>query len=207
MDGTLTDNSFADSVWLEGIPRLYAHKNAVPFETAKKEVISEYAKVGKKRLDWYDLRYWIKKFGLATSPREILTSFQHRIKIFPEVPEVLKGFRNEGFRLIVLTNARREFVDLELEKTRILHYFEHVFSSTSDFGRVKSTVRPYREVCNICNVSPIDVVHVGDDECFDFDVPHRLGITAFYLDRTGEHTGEFVLRSLIGLGEKLAKRA
>lgn len=81
------------------------------------------------------------------------------------------------------------------------------FSSTSDFGLVKNTVSPYRKVCSICNVSPKEVVHVGDDECFDFDVPNKLGITAYYLDRTGEHSGEFVVRSLKELREKLAKRA
>jgi putative hydrolase of the HAD superfamily len=206
MDGTITDRSFADSVWLVGIPSQYALKNAVSFEVAKKKVIDEYGKVGRERLDWYDLKYWIKNLGLDTSPGDVLSSFQNRIKVFPEVPEVLKRLRNEGFRLIVLTNARREFADLELEKTGITHYFERVFSSTSDFGLVKNTVRPYQEVCNICNVSPKEVVHVGDDEFFDFDVPKRLGITAFYLDRTGEHTGEFVLRNLNDLSERLAGR-
>jgi FMN phosphatase YigB (HAD superfamily) len=206
LDGTITDISFADSVWLEGIPRQYALQNDVPFDVAKKKVMSEYGKVGRERLEWYDLSYWLEKLGLDISPKMVLSSFRHRIKIFPEVPEVLEEFRHEGFRLIIVTNARREFVDLELEKTKIAHYFERVFSSTSDFGLVKNTVSAYRKACAICNVSPSEVVHVGNDECFDFDVPNRLGITAYYLDRTGEHSREFVVRSLKDLGEKLAKR-
>ncbi len=205
MDGTITDVSFADSVWLEGIPRLFALKNGVSFETAKKEVTSEYYKIGRERLEWYDLSYWINKLGLDISPREILGSFKQNIKAFPEVPEVLEGLRNEGFRLIILTNARREFVDLDVEKTGIMGCFERVFSSTSDFGLVKNTVEPYRKVCEACAVSPSEVVHVGDDESFDFEVPRRLGITAFHLDRTAEHTGEFVIRSLRELSGKLAR--
>jgi len=204
LDGTITATSFADSVWLEGIPCQYALKNNVSFEAAKELVASKYAKVGRERLEWYDLSYWIEKLGLGISPREVLSSFQHTIRIFPEVPEVLEEFKDEGFRLIIVTNARREFVDLELEKTKIRHYFERVFSSTSDFGLVKNTVSPYRKVCNICRVSPGEVVHVGDDECFDFKVPKKLGIIAFYLDRTGEHSGEFVVRSLKELNELLA---
>ncbi len=205
MDGTISDVSFADSVWLEGIPRLYALKNDLSFEMAKKEVTSEYYKVGRERLEWYDLSYWINKLGLGVSSGEILSSFKRNIRAFPEVPEVLKELKNKGFRLIILTNARREFVDLEVEKTGITGCFERVFSSTSDFGLVKNTVEPYRKVCEACAVSPREVVHVGDDESFDFEVPRRLGMTAFYLDRTGEHVGEFVIRSLTELSEKLVK--
>jgi FMN phosphatase YigB (HAD superfamily) len=106
-----------------------------------------------------------------------------------------------------VTNARREFVDLELETTKIGHYFERVFSSTSDFGLIKKSVSVYRKVCSICDVSPEEMIHVGDDECFDFEVPCKLGITAFYLDRTGEHSGEHVINNLKQLDERLRPRA
>jgi HAD superfamily hydrolase (TIGR01549 family) len=204
LDGTLTDISFVDSVWLEGMPRRYALKNDVPFEVAKGRVMSEYGKVGREKLDWYDLGYWIRRFGLDVSPEEVLSSFQHRIMVYPEVHDVLEMLRDMGFRLIIVTNARREFADLELEKTKILPYFERVFSSTSDFGLIKNSVSVYRKVCSICDVLPSEVVHVGDDSCFDFDVPSKLGIISFYLDRTGKHSGEFVVSSLKELSQKLA---
>jgi len=207
LDGTITDRSFADSVWLEEMPRQYAVKNDVSFETAKAKVTSEYAKVGRERLEWYDLSYWIEKFGLNISSNDVLCSFQHAIRVFPDTLEVLEGLRHEGFKLIILTNARKEFVDLELEKTKIRHFFEQVFSSTSDFGQVKNTVSTYRKVCNICGISPSELVHVGDDECFDFEVPKKLGLIAFYLDRTGEHSGKFMVRSLKELRDILVKRA
>ncbi len=204
LDGTITDISFVDSVWLEGMPRSYALKNGVSFEDAKKHVMTEYNKVGRERLEWYDLNYWIEKLGLDVSPKGILGSFQNEIRMFPEVLEVLKDLRKRGLRLIIVTNARREFVDLELERTNIENYFERVFSSTSDFGLVKNTVNLYQKVCNVCDVSPEEIIHVGDDQLFDFDVPNKLGITAFYLDRTGEHSGEFVIHTLKELSGKLA---
>jgi putative hydrolase of the HAD superfamily len=203
LDGTITDILFVNSVWLEGIPRLYAAKNGLAFEDAKNRVMSEYCKVGKEKLEWYDLSYWIAKLGLAVSPGEVLKSFQHRIRVFPEVPGVLKEFKDRGFRLIVVTNAHREFVDLELEKTQIGHYFERVFSSTSDFGLIKKSISVYRKVCSACGISPEEMIHVGDDRCFDFDVPSRLGITSFYLDRTSENSGDHVVNSLKHLSRKL----
>jgi len=41
-----------------------------------------------------------------------------------------------------------------------------------------------------------EMVHVGDDLCFDFVIPSKLGIKAFYLDRTGENSGDLVIHSL-----------
>ena len=203
MDGTITDLSFVDSVWLEGIPRLYADRNGVSFQDAKAFVKTEYDKVGRERLEWYDLSHWARKFKLDVSPEEVLGSFQHRIRIFPEVSTVLDEFNEKGLRLIIVSNARREFLDLELEKTGIANFFECTFSSTSDFGLTKKTVNVYNKVCRICGVSPDDVVHTGDDWCFDFEIPRRLGIQTFYLDRTGVVSGETVIHSLKDLEQKI----
>jgi putative hydrolase of the HAD superfamily len=205
LDGTLTDIQFVDSVWLEGIPHLYSLKNGISFEEAKKTVKREYDKVGRGRLEWYDLQHWIEKFGLNVSPRELLTPFEHRIRIFPEVPKVLDELKHRGSRLVIVTNARKEFVDAELGKVRIKNCFEHVFSSTSDFGLIKKTVNLYRRVCSILEIFPQEMIHIGDDRNFDFNVPRRLGILAFHLDRTGKHRGKFVIHSLEDLNEKLAR--
>jgi HAD superfamily hydrolase (TIGR01493 family) len=204
LDGTLTDISFVDSVWLEGIPRKYAIKHGLAFEDAKSFVTREYSKVGRERLEWYDLSYWIRKLGLDVSPGEILGSFQRRIAVFPEVTEVLNELKHMGYRLIIVTNARREFADLEIERTKIGRYFERVFSATSDFGLIKRTPDIYEKVCSICEVTPKEMIHVGDDQCFDFEIPKKIGIEAFYLDRTGNHSGQSVIHSLMELGQKLA---
>ena len=206
LDGTITDASFADSVWLEGIPRVYALEKRISLEDAKREVKSEYDKVGRGKLEWYSLDYWIKKFGLDISPSEVLKSYKYRIKIFPEVHRVLENLKNKGFRLIVISNAQREFVDLELEETHITHYFDRVFSSTSDFRLIKDAASLYSGVCRICEIAPQEMAHVGDDRYFDFEVPKRLGILAFYLDRTGQCREESAIHNLLKLNEKLESK-
>ena len=205
LDGTLLDNSFVDSVWLEEIPRLYSVEKSVSFDDAKKIVRNHYDSVGKDRREWYDIHYWIRRFGLKVEAKELLRKFEHRIKTYPEVPEILEQLKRRGFRLVIVSNAGREFVELELEKTEMNDCFERVFSSTSDFGVVKKTVRLYQRVCSILGVSPQEMVHVGDDREFDFEVPRRLGILAYHLDRTGKHEGEFVIRSLRQLNRKLER--
>ena len=203
LDGTLTDTSFVDSVWLEGIPLLYASKKNLLLEDAKRIVKQEYDKIGRERLEWYDPGYWIRKFGLHISPIELLNSFESKIRTFPEVREVLEEIGLRGLKQIIVSNARREFVDLEIDKTNIAHYFEQVFSATSDFGEIKKSVDIFRKVSNICGVTPEEIVHVGDDRLFDFDIPRKLGISAFYLDRTGQCEEKSTIQSLLELNKKL----
>ncbi len=205
LDGTLFDNKFVDSVWLEEIPRLYSVKNRISVDDAKRIVKSEYDSVGNDRLEWYDIHYWTGKFGFNVKAAELLRSLEHKIETYPEVPTVLEQLRQRGFRLVVVTNARREFVELELEKVDMQDSFDRVFSSTSDFGLVKNTVRLYEKVCSILGVSPQEMIHVGDHRKFDFDVPRRLGILAFHLDRTGKHEGDFGIHTLEELNKRLDK--
>jgi len=205
LDGTLINNRFADSVWLEGIPRLYAVKKGASFDDAKKTVKREYDKVGKNRPEWYDLDCWIKKFDLDVDRQDLFSHFEDRVETYPEVPRVLEELKQKGSRLIIVTNARSEFVEFELKKAALENYFERVFSSTSDFGLVKKTVNLYQRICNILEISPQEMIHIGDDRNFDFDVPRRLGILAFHLDRTGRNKGELVIYSLEELKKTLKR--
>ena len=203
LDGTITDTCFVDSVWLEGIPRLYALEKNLPLEGAKRLVKQEYDKIGRERLEWYDPSYWIEKFGLHISPKELLNSFESKIRIFPEVPEVLEEIRARELKQIIVSNARREFVDLEIDKTNIAQYFERIFSATSDFGQIKKSVDIFQEVCKICHITPEEMIHVGDDRLFDFEIPRKLGVPAFYLDRTGQCKEKSAIHNLRELNEKL----
>jgi putative hydrolase of the HAD superfamily len=58
-----------------------------------------------------------------------------------------------------------------------------VFSATSDFGEVKKSNGFYARVCEIADVKPHEVVHIGDHWVFDFVNPREMGMTAYFLDR------------------------
>jgi HAD superfamily hydrolase (TIGR01493 family) len=202
MDGTLIDPEFTDWVWGQGIPALYGGKAGLPFETAKAFVVKEYQKVGEGAVEWYDIKYWFRLFQLEQSWKDLMKQFVDKIKVYPDVNHILDRLK-ERFPLILMSNAGREFIEMEMEATGLDKYFDRIFSATSDFHVVKKTAAFYQQVCDILKVGPQEIVHVGDHCDFDYLVPRRMGIQAFHLDRSGEREGEFVLRSLGELEEKL----
>jgi putative hydrolase of the HAD superfamily len=125
-----------------------------------------------------------------------------KIQVYPDVNHILDRLKDK-FQLILTSNAGREFIEVEMEATSLGRYFDQIFSATSDFRVVKKTIEFYRRICQSLGASPQEIVHIGDHYEFDYLVPQRLGILAFYLDRSGEKRGEFVLRNLGELEEKI----
>ena len=84
MDGTLVKNLYADKVWLEGIPKLYSKEKKINLNKAKKYIFKEYDKIGKNRIEWYDIDWWFKKLKLKEDYQNILKEYSKYIKLFPE---------------------------------------------------------------------------------------------------------------------------
>jgi len=196
LDGTLVEPTYINLVWEKGIPELYAQKNRLPLEEATAKVMAEYERVGDGALIWYDIKYWFDFFDLPGNWKSLLEKHRHKIKLFPEVKEVLEELK-EDFELIVTSNAAREFVKMEVKETGIGNYFSRIFSATSDFRQVKKIPEFYKQICKIMGVTPSQMIHIGDHYEFDFLVPQKLGMKAYYLDRneTKPNNG-FTVRNL-----------
>lgn len=193
MDGTLVTTRFVDKVWMEGIPMLYAEKTGMDYLAAKSYVIGEYMKIGSDHLEWYDLLYWIDKFGLKVGKDELLQIYEDEVEFYPEVLEVLDQL-SESYDLVVTSNAAREFLDFELEG--LSDYFREIFSATSDFREVKKSPLIYGTVCAHMGVKPFEVLHIGDHYNYDYESPLQAGLDAFFLDRKGERSGPEVVGDL-----------
>ncbi len=202
MDGTLVESEYTAWVWHHGIPKLYAEKAGLSFEEAKAFVLKEYRKVGEAGLEWYDIKYWFRLFDLDTNWRTLMERYVDKISVYPDASQLLDRLKDR-FRLILTSNAGREFIDVEMEATGLSRYFDRIFSATSDFQKVKKTSSFYQRVCEILRVDPGALVHVGDHYEFDYLVPRMVGIQAFYLDRSARRKGEFVLRDLRDLERKV----
>jgi putative hydrolase of the HAD superfamily len=193
MDGTLVNSRFVDKVWMEGMPMLYAEKTGLDLPDAKSYVIGEYMKIGSDRLEWYDLMYWIERFGLKVGKDELLQLYEDEIETYPEVQEVLEQLSSD-YDLVVTSNAAREFIDIELEG--LSDYFRETFSATSDFREVKKSPLIYGTVCAHMGVKPYEVLHIGDHYSYDYESPLEAGLDALFLDRRGERSGREVVGDL-----------
>jgi putative hydrolase of the HAD superfamily len=205
LDGTLVEQEFSEWVWSVGIPQLFAEKSDIPFDEAKEIVKEEYRKVGDRSLQWYDIKYWFNFFQLNGHWKSLLDRFSHKIKTYPEVTKVLQDLSSKH-RLIILSNAAREFLDIEVDVADLQRYFSRIFSATSDFGQIKKTAEFYERICQILGIRIREIVHVGDHWEFDYLVPKGMGIKAFHIDRSWTRSGDDVIRSLEEVEEKLGLR-
>ena len=192
VDGTLVHAQFNDLVWLEEMPRLYAEKKGISFESAHRFIVEEYEKVGEKDLRWYDMSYWLRTFGIEKSFSEILRKYEKEIRLYPDVMTTLRALK-EHFPMVVITLMPREFLEVKMKKLDGL--FSTSFSTISDFNGLK-TSDVYREVCSRLNVEADEIVHIGDSWEMDYIEPGKAGIKSFYIDREGKRKGDGVIRSL-----------
>ena len=192
VDGTLVSLDFNNLVWLEGIPSLVAEKEGMTFEDAKEYTISEYEKVGEGDIRWYEMNHWIEHFGLAASFDDLLSQYRSKIEIFPDVIPALERLEHR-YMLILTTAMPREFLDIKV--TSIKHFFRFDFSVVSDFKQLK-VKKSYLNICERLNISPAQLMHVGDHWEFDYVAPKEAGANALFLDREKKHSGDFIIHSL-----------
>jgi putative hydrolase of the HAD superfamily len=184
LDGTLVDGAYGNAVWLEGIPEAYAQKHGMTIDDAKIAVKKEYDSVGESHLLWYDIDYWLERFGLGVSVPRLLDRYSGHIRLLPHVEEVVRMLSGR-YQLVIASNAARIFVEKELSHTGLGDCFSRTVSATSDFGMVKKQEAFYHKLCSVLGVSPHDVVHVGDHKVFDVEVPLAVGIDAYHYDPEG----------------------
>ena len=198
-DGTLVTPQFSQAVWYEGVPSLYAKKNGISFQKAKAFIEKEYQVVGDCRIEWYDIKYWLQRFGLGDCHQQLLEDYRHRVSCYPEVAQALSSL-SKDYTLIVVSCSTREFLPYLLNG--IERYFARVFSSISDYGQIK-TPQSYLEVCKQMGVSPEEMAHVGDLWDQDYLAAKKAGIMAFHLNRRGERKDGRSLRSLADLEARI----
>jgi len=197
LDGTLIKRRFADYFWLELIPKHYSRKYGLAIDEAREIVIRKYEEVGVDDIRWYTPEYWINLFKLNFNVKEELNNIKHLAEPYPDAIEVLKNLYGK-YILIVATNAHKEFVDVEV---RVIgeKYFKHLFSCVSNYNLPRKTGEFYTNIAREMNVNPKDIVHVGDDEKYDFIVPRRVGVKAYYLDRSCRGSSKYIIKSLVEL--------
>jgi putative hydrolase of the HAD superfamily len=116
MDGTLLDLAFDDFFWLELVPARYASARGLDKATAYAAVTRKYADV-LGTLPWYCLDHWTRELGLdiAALKRE----HRHLIRFLPMVPEFLGAARSRARRVVIVTNAHRQTLEIKMNETHL----------------------------------------------------------------------------------------
>lgn len=192
VDGTLVTPAFADMVWLEALPQMVSESWGIPLEDAKKKLFSDYESIGPQQPEWYDICYWVKRYKLDVNPKAFVLQYKAAVTPYPEVSDVLESLRKR-YDLIVISNSSRLFLEVSTEGFK--HYFRHIFSTLSDFERMKDR-DSYLLACKEAGIAPSEVVHVGDNFELDYVRAKRAGMRSFFLDRCGRQRGRFFVRDL-----------
>ena len=133
MDGTLMDLAFDSYFWHEFVPGEYSKVNGLEYTQAK-ELLIEMYKNRQGTLSWYCTDYWTEKLGLNIAA--LKQQIAPRVSLFPLAVEFLDWLKLQNKRIVLLTNAHMDSVDVKLEETGIREKFDRIISS-HQYGHAK----------------------------------------------------------------------
>lgn len=133
MDGTLLDLNFDNHFWQEFVPLRFSQLHQLPLDQAKQQLAPRF-KAMEGRLEWYCLDYWSAELQLNIAG--LKQELAELIAVHPHVTEFLDAVRASSRRLILVTNAHRDSLNLKMEKTCLHEFFDEIVCS-HDFGMAK----------------------------------------------------------------------
>ncbi len=135
MDGTLLDLHFDNHFWLEHLPMRFGERHGMS-AAASLEALTPRFRAVEGTLAWYSLEYWSRELDMdiVTLKREV----EHLIRVLPHAEGFLRKVRTMGKRLVLVTNAHADVLNLKMERTRIESHFDRIVSS-HDLGFPKET--------------------------------------------------------------------
>ncbi len=133
MDGTLLDLNFDNHFWQEFVPSRYAALHQISLAEAKHQLAPRF-KAMEGRLEWYCLDYWTEELQLNIAG--LKQELAGLIAVLPHVTEFLDALSVSQRRVLLVTNAHRDSLNLKMEKTCLHRFFDAIISS-HDFGMAK----------------------------------------------------------------------
>lgn len=126
MDGTLLDLNYDNHFWKKFVPLKFAQKNGISIVSAKQRLEPEFKSMEGK-LEWYCLDYWshVLQLDIAGLKAEI----SGLIAVLPHVTEFLEKLQQSPQKVLLVTNAHRDSLELKMEKTCLQPFFDDIISS------------------------------------------------------------------------------
>jgi 2-haloacid dehalogenase len=142
-----------------------------------------------------------ERLSLDAHDHDALARSLPRWEPFPEVPSALEEARRRGWKLAILSNTDRDFIDASTERIGVP--FEQAIVA-SEIGSYKPAHRHWQVFVE--RVRPETHVHVGASLYHDIAPATQLGLPTIWINRLGEEPEpqpDAELHSLIGVADAL----
>ena len=169
MDGTLLDLAFDNYVWLELVPQRYAAANNISIDEAL-EILYAQFKAKQGQLDWYSLNHWAEFLSLDVV--QLHHDVSHRIGYLPGALDFLRHVSSQDIRVLLVTNAHPDLVEIKDAKTGIGDFLDEVHSS-HDYGHAKESQSFWEALREEVDFDPATTLFVDDN-------PHVLQSASDY---------------------------
>lgn len=123
MDGTLLDLKFDNYFWQVLVPEFYARKEGLSVAEAV-DRLTPIFKSQEGLLNWYCLDYWSEVLSINIA--ELKHQAQEHIEVLPNTVEFLQAIKSADIRCVLVTNAHLDSLNLKMQKTGLLPYFDLV---------------------------------------------------------------------------------
>ncbi len=120
---------------------------------------------------------------LPASERDALGRSLPDWPVFDEVPGPLAGLRDRGWRLVILSNTDRDFIDASMERMGVAFEFAIV---ASEIGSYKPAHGHWYEFRRRSGADPRRHVHVAASLFHDVEPCRKLGIPCVWINRLDE---------------------
>ena len=123
MDGTLLDRHFDDYFWEVYLPEHYSLLHGLSVDEAAQELLARYRQT-ENSLQWADIEHWSRELKLNIP--ELKLGIGDLIAVHPHVTEFLSFCREQGKRLVLVTNAHPRTLAIKLARTGIDIWFDRL---------------------------------------------------------------------------------
>ena len=201
MDGTVLDLRFDTLFWREIVPRRYAELNSIGFERALDKLEPKYAEV-RGTLDWYCLDFWSAELDINLE--QLKTEVEHHIRYLPGALDFLCWLGRTGKRVVLVTNAHQDSLNLKIKRTGLDRHFDALFTA-HEFGMPKEYPEFWGRFARQERFDPARTLFVDDSlpvlrAAREFGIKQLFAISRPDSSAPGQDTAEFpAIADLSGL--------
>jgi 2-haloacid dehalogenase len=126
----------------------------------------------------------MRRLGAPAGEEEGLARSLPEWQPFPEVPEALEQVRGQGWKLAILSNTDRDFIEASMQRLRVPFELAIVASEIGSYKPALGHWRVFEE-----RVGRPPDVHVAASLLHDIGPATELGLRTVWVNRLGERAG------------------